>query len=359
MPQSLKTIHNALGDHSRACFTPRVATVLNSLTAHLGPATPWVLVALFLAASLLMIWRLEHMTRSGVEGTVLGTLVMPYCSGIGNLIFVFEVARQNLPGHETMVMTNCLVNNLTNMTLCIGLPAIIWGTAVLPPRKRRTKPKRRVALAQRLNRLSMLLTLLAVLFFTGAVWALARDGRLDSADGLVLVGLFLFWQCFQVFDVLKTNVRDRQSLSWTLGIDFILLLGGALAVYLSVQGLVDWLGRIEEGFFSVDNLGWLSGWLLVLPNAGLALYYGWKRQPEVIYTSQIGDGHICIPLCVGLAAIIAPIQLPHFFNQAVYVLAGAVLIHGLVVLSLGQLPRFMGWLLIAVYAYFLYIGLIA
>jgi cation:H+ antiporter len=126
-----------------------------------------------------------------------------------------------------------------------------------------------------------------------------------------------------------------------------------------VQGLVSWLGQAQQGFFSVGNLGWLSGWLLVLPNAGLALYYGWKRQPEVVYTSQVGDGHICIPLCVGLAALFSPVHLPPFFNQAVLILAGTVVIHSIVVLTFGQLPRFMGWLLIAVYAYFLYVGLIS
>jgi cation:H+ antiporter len=349
--------HNALGDAGFDCLTPRVDAVVDFLTAQFGAATPWVWVVVFLAASLLMVWRLEHLTQSGMEGTVLGTLVMPYCSGIGNIIFVYEVYSQSLPSQE--VMTNCLVNNLTNMTLCIGLPAIVWGAAVLPSAKRRAKRKRRDDEARRLNRLSVLLTLLAVLFFTGAVWALARDGGLDFGDGLVLVGLFFFWQCFQVFDVLKSNVRENRSLPWTLAVDFALLLLGAYAVYLSVQGLVQWLAGIEHGFVSVKNLGWLSGWLLVLPNAGLAMYYGWKRQPEVIYTSQVGDGHICIPLCVGLAALFRPIQLPAFFDAAVVILMGAVVIHTLVVLIFGQLPRFMGWLLTAVYGYFLYRGLIA
>ncbi len=314
------------------------------------------MVAIFLAASLLMIWRLEHLTQSGMEGTVLGALVMPYCSGLGNIIFVLEVVRHGLPGQE--VMTNCLVNNLTNMTLCIGLPALIWGAAVLPAAKRRAKRKRRDHENQRLSRLSMLFTLLAVLFFTGAVWALARDGRLDFGDGLVLVGLFVFWQCFQAFDVLKTNVRQNRSLPWTLILDFALLLIGAFAVYLSVQSLVDWLAHVEKGFISIGNLGWLSGWLLVLPNATLALYYGWKRQPEIIYTSQVGDGHICIPLCVGLAALFQPIPMPPIFDAAVAILIGTVVIHTAVVLFFGRLPRFMGGVLAAVYALFLYLGLL-
>ncbi len=139
------------------------------------------------------------MNQSGVEGTVLGTLVMPYCSGIGNLIFAFVLGVKGGPGQD--VLTNSLVNNVTNLTLLIGLPTVIWGMNVLPAAK--AKKKKRQRQQHEINRLSLLLTLTAVLFFTGAAWALARDGTLDFGDGLVLVGLFLFWQCFHIFDVLK------------------------------------------------------------------------------------------------------------------------------------------------------------
>ena len=62
-----------------------------------GPWAPWLFLALFVAASFLMLWRLEAMGRSGFEGTVLGTLVMPYCSGMGNLIFAFISAATAAP----------------------------------------------------------------------------------------------------------------------------------------------------------------------------------------------------------------------------------------------------------------------
>src|SRR6266436_3148167 len=166
---------------------------LHPLIDRSGSFGPWPLLALFMGASFLMIWRLEHMTETGVEGTVLGTLVMPYCSGIGNLSFVFVVYTKGQPAAE--VMTNCLVNNVTNMTLMIGLPAIIWGLRIVPrPESSARKNKRRNKTDknqqdQRINRLSLLLTLTAVLFFSGAVWALGRDGKLTRNDGLVLVGL--------------------------------------------------------------------------------------------------------------------------------------------------------------------------
>ena len=88
-----------------------------------GHSAPWLFLALFVASSFLMIWRLEAMSAGGFEGTVLGTLVMPYCSGMGNLIFAFILGR-NPNSHGADVMTNSLVNNVTNMTLVLGLPAI-------------------------------------------------------------------------------------------------------------------------------------------------------------------------------------------------------------------------------------------
>src|SRR5678816_3862776 len=147
-----------------------------------GAAAPWLFLALFIAASALMIWRLEAMSEGGFEGTVLGTLIMPYCSGIGNLIFAFVLGRNNGPGSE--VLNNALVNNVTNMTLLIGLPTIFWGMHVLPEAK--AKKKKRNDKEHQINRLSLLLTLTAVLFFTGVAWALAKDGKLTTSDGLVL-----------------------------------------------------------------------------------------------------------------------------------------------------------------------------
>ncbi len=295
------------------------------------------------------------MSDGGFEGTVLGTLIMPYCSGIGNLIFAFLLARQGGPGED--VMTNALVNNVTNLTLLLGLPAIFWPAKPTPAPK--GKPKKGGGPpAEKLHRLSMLLTLTAVLFFTGAVWALGRDGRLTFNDGLVLVGLFLFWQCFHVFEVLKTNARQGKSLGWRLPFNLTLLGVGAYASYVSIDWLMTWLAKSHSGFISAKNLGWLSGWLMVLPNAILALYYGWRRKPEVVYASQVGDGHICLPLCVGLFALLHPLKLPGIFLTGVSVIAGVTVVHLVFVGAVGRLPRFVGLGLVAAYGFFLKQGLL-
>lgn len=330
-----------------------------------GQSAPWLFLALFLAASLLMLWRLEAMSRRGFEGTVLGTLVMPYCSGLGNLVFAFILGRSG--GNGADVMTNSLVNNVTNMTLILGIPALLWGIRVLPAKENSSKGGKARASSGKsnaagktheLNRLSLLLTLTAVLFFTGAVWALGRKGHLNASDGLVLIGLFLFWQCFHVFDVLKHNVRQGQSLGWTLPVDLALLALGAYGIYLSTDWLVHWVSNIQTGFVSAKHLGWLSGWLMVLPNALLAVYYGWRGQPETVYASQVGDSHISIPLCIGIYTLYQTMPIAPFVNTGMGILVGATLVHFLCVALFGQLPRLVGWVLVAAYGVFLYKGLL-
>lgn len=339
-----------------------LAEVIDTLGfAHVG-----TYIALFLATSLLMVWRLEALLDHGLEGTALGTLVMPYCSGLGNLIFVVIVARGDGQGQE--VLTNCLVNNVTNLTLLLGLPALFWGLRLdagkksARPAKAGAKKSSRAADSAaathfQLTRLSLLFTLLAVVFFSGVTWALGSDGQLDARDGLVLVALFLFWQSFQVFDVLKHNIRQRHRFGPLFYLDLFIVLLGAYGLYESIDWLVSWLSAQDGAFINASHLGWITGWLMVLPNALLAFFYAARRRADITYASQVGDGHICIPLCLGLSAILHPIAVPAFFEIGIAILAVAAVLHATCVTLAGGLPRWMGWPLIAGYAWFLVAGL--
>ncbi len=326
----------------------------------MGAVHPAVFVGLFLAASLLMLWRLEAMMENGLKGTAVGTLVMPYCSGLGNLVFVYLVLRDGTKGQE--LLTNCLVNNATNLTLLLGLPAVIWGLSVVQkkpdrPQKKAKASAGKAVIEQRVGQLSLGLSMIAGLFFLGAIWALGEDGWLDFGDGAVLIGLFVFWQLFQVYDVMKQNVQQRTTLGAMIYVDVLILIGGAWVLYTSLDWLMAWLTQAKIGFFSAANLGWLSGWLMVLPNALLAFYYAAKKRADVVYASQVGDGHICIPLCLGIYAMVKPLQIGALFETGAWIIGGALVLHLLFVGVLGRLPRAAGWLLLAGYGAFLYAGL--
>ncbi len=308
---------------------------------------PWYLLSLFLVASVLMIWRLEELSNGGMEGTVLGNLVMPYLSGLGNLFFVVVILRTHQPGEE--VMTNCLVNNATNLTLLLGLPAVIWGLN-LSPKGKAKKAKQQAEL----HRLALLLTLMAIFFFGGITWALGKDGVLDFGDGLALIGLFFLWQLFHVYEVLKENVRSSNRFNPWLIVELTLLTLGGYGLLFSITGLVNWLSSIDTGFISRENLGLLTGLLMALPNALLAIFYGARQEADVVYSAQAGDAHVCIPLCVGLYAIVSPLRLPDNFTPAILMIAGVAAFHVISLALFRRLHRVSGGLLIVLYGVFLY-----
>ncbi len=315
---------------------------------------PWFSLTLFFLATGLMIHRFEALENSGFQGTVLGTLIMPYCSGLSNLVFAWIMGKTY--GNGTLVIENCMVNNVTNLTLLLGLPAMLWSLDVFPKSIGSTRKEKERLNTFRINRLSVLLSLVAVGFFTGLLWALTRDGMLDFNDGLVLTGVFLFWQVFHVFDVLKDNVQKNRSFSWFLPVDLMLILAAGYVIYTSIDNLVAWIPKTDQGILNYTMLGWLSGILMVLPNALLAFYYAHRGRAEIVVSSQIGDGHICIPLCIGVFALFNPVRIPSFFDAGLYLILGAAGLIFILLVLLRRIPRPVGVLLAGAYGYFIYKG---
>lgn len=330
-----------------------MSILLQQLPTYL--AHPLAQIGVFMAASALMIWRLQSIERKGFEGTVLGTLIMPYCSGFANLVFAFVMSRAG--GKGSTVMENCIVNNVTNLTLILGLSTLFFGAAVVGNKKSPGKEKVPVQV-ERLNRLDLLFTLVALFLFTGTLWALAKDGVLDFYDGLVLVGLFVFWQVLHVFEILKNNVRKNRGFHWSIVVDLVLIGVSAYGVYYSVDYLVDWVSHTKNPYIGAKDLGWLSGALMVVPNAFIALYYGFIGRQDIVMTSQVGDGHICIPMCIGLFALFDKITVPGFFQIGIYTIAGAATLHFLFILLMGRLPRLLGVVLLGAYGVFIYTGVV-
>lgn len=317
--------------------------------AALGAFAPYACILLFLLASFLVVWRLEVLSGQGVEGTVLGTIFMPFCSGMGNIVFAVVLALNAGEGDDVLV--NCLFNNITNLTLLIGVPVLIWSMASIP------RKKTKVALREhKMGRLSLALNLVAAFFFSLFTWLLAADGMLSRMDGFVLLSLFVFWQCFHVYDVKKTNLLKKKAFPATVPLEIFLLLVGAFGVFVSTDWLVHWFNTLENEWLPPRMLGWASGVLMVLPNALLAFFYGARNRMDVVYTSQSGDAHVCIPLCIGLFCVFREAAVHAFVQQSLLILMALCLVHLLFVVILGRLPRFAGAVLLAAFGYFVWIG---
>jgi len=112
------------------------------------------------------------------------------------------------------------------------------------------------------------------------------------------------------------------------------------------------------GYSEAPGIPFEMGILVVLPNGMVALYHAKSRRADVVYTSQIGDEHICIPMWVGLFALFNTIQIPPHLNLSVSIITGAGLLHFSFVALLGRLPVGAGLILTGAYGFFLYKELI-
>lgn len=334
-------------------FWQNVKSLIDNISIYTG--NPLVLLTLFVATSFIMIWRLQAMESKGFEGTVLGTLIMPYCSGFANLIFAYVMSSSGNNGG--LVIENCIVNNATNLTLILGL-SVMFGSSMIVQKGNLKSKLKKHADFHRINRLNLLFTLIALFLFTGTLWALAKDRILDFYDGLVLIGLFVFWQVLHVFEILKDNIRKNKAFQWSIVFDLLLIAASAYCIYYAVDFLVDWVSKAEYRYINFAKLGWLSGGLMVLPNAFIALYYARIGRQDIVLSSQIGDGHICIPMCIGLFAVFNTIQVPEFFQTGMLVILGAAVFHFLSIAIFGRVPRFMGFGLLGAYGFFLFQGII-
>lgn len=307
-----------------------------------------------------MIYSLNAIEKNGFEGTLVGTLVMPYFSGFPNLCFAWFVAQKGsektkvlgncIVNDGSLVLENCLVNNVTTLTLVLAIPSILWGLHLF-------KNKKITSEDQKINRLSLQLSLLALIFFSSAICVVSYDGAITSLDGMLLVGIFLFWQLFHVFDLLKNKTRKKAKIQMRFWLDLCIIGICAWGIFTSIEGLIDLVSARETGFFSKRYLGFLSGALMVLPNACLALYYSAVNRSDIAYSSQIGDCHICIPLCIGLFTIFTPIMVTPSSQLIIYILIGAAGLHFLFITLSGRLPRMVGIVLTGLYAFFLIKGI--
>lgn len=316
---------------------------------------PLVLLTLFMFASLVMTRRLEIMENKGFEGTILGTLIMPYCSGFPNLMFALVMSRSGNRGD--LVIENSIVNNVTNLTLILGL-AILLGPGRQASNKKLKKKSNFSNDSLKIHRLNLLLTLIALFLFTGTLWALGGNQEINFYDGTVLIGLFVFWQILHVFEVLKDNIRKKRSFQKTIFFDLLLIALCAFGIYYSVDRLVEWVSKANYRYINVEMLGWLSGLLMVLPNAFIALYYARLGRQDIVFSSQIGDAHICIPMCIGLFAIFNSIQVPVYFQQGMFFILSAGIVHFLSIAFIGRVPRLLSLALIGSYGGFMYTGII-
>jgi cation:H+ antiporter len=247
-------------------------------------------------------------------------------------------------------MINAWTNHLTGLCLVIALPTLIWGLRLSA--KSRSKKALQESQSQRI---SLSLSLVAMVLFNLTLWTLGHDKEISRFDGFWLIGLFLSWQCFRYYELLKEVKQQSRDWHPMLVIDIALILTGSIVALLSTDGIVSGILAEKESILRADRLGLLTGVFMLLPSAGIALYYGWKQDSALIYRTQLSGGQISMPLSIGLFAIFKPITVLNFIEDGLLFITTVALVHLICVLLLSELPKLVAAGLVAAYSYALYL----
>ena len=142
----------------------------------------------------------------------------------------------------------------------------------------------------------------------------------------------------------QNNVRQNKGFSWTLPIDLVLLAIGAYAIYVSTDWLVDWISKIHTGFISAKYMGWLSGWLMVLPNAIARRLLRAGRNGRKSFTPRRwATPTSAFPCASACSPCSKQSELPVISSApSIVILLGATLVHFFFIAAFGRLPRFVG-----------------
>ncbi len=302
----------------------------------------------------LLVWSADRFVEGasglarywGVSPLLIGMVIVGFGTSAPELMVSVIAASQGSGG---IALGNAYGSNITNITLILGLTALIRPLTVRSRVLRRELP-----------------LLLAVTLV--AVWLL-WDGRLSRFDGVLLLLIFavvmtwMIWQgMHQQNDRLAgemTSTTQASSLGSVLGQVII----GLILLVISSRVLV-WGALRMAHALGISDL--IIGLTIValgtsLPELASALVAARKGEHDLVLGNVLGSNLFNTLAVVGLAGVIRPLTVdPKLLSRDMLVMVGltiALFIIGYGVKKPGRINRWEGALLLA--GYCVYTGMLA
>jgi len=237
-----------------------------------------------------------------------------------------------LQGKPQIALGDALGSNVVNVALILALTVVISGLRLPAESTRRDLP---VALA------GPILTGLLLL-----------DGTLSRFDGLVLLGVFALWMARVVLEVRQQRSVADEILGEQRGWLAVLLCAAGLVLLLVAGRLVVAGARAIALSFGID--AFLIGATLVaigtsMPELATSVVSKLRGHDEVGLGTILGSNIFNSLWVVGVAATITPIRVPGPEVELVLGFGIGALLVLILPNGSGFLPRWRGWLLLALY----------
>ncbi len=309
---------------------------------------------IFIASFVLLSYAGSLLVRSltrvsellGLSEYIVAFVFMSIATSIPELFIGLASAFQNVP---TISLGNTVGTNLINLTLIIGIVAII---------------ARGIKIESKISHQNFLL----IFFFAFLPILLATDGIISRGDGLLLLIAFFFYITRLLHDreyftkrVEETEGKEL-SVASILGtfkslkmffIGVLLLILSSLALIWSAQGMAEYF-NIGLLFFGVVFIALGTA----LPELVFGIKSAIMKHTSMMLGNSLGSIAFNATFIIGLVALIRPISID-FSNGLVYAsffLFFAFLLFNIFSYSRGRISRNEGIVLILFYGVFIFVG---
>lgn len=274
--------------------------------------------------------------RMKVSTIVIGLTVVSFATSAPELIVSVYAA---LSGHPDMALGNVIGSNIANISLVLGLTAIIFP----------------LSFQQRLYKFDVPVMLLASVLFGVFLYS---NSRLEFWEGCVFVGLLIMLTLYMI----RRSRKEEKSKEQVADVEqmpifklVLLLLLGAICLYFGSRLLVDGasgLARtigVSERVISVSVVAFGTS----VPELAASIIAAYKQEKEMSLGNLIGSNIFNIFAVLGVTSMIHPIQAIDqglLTNDIWWMFAVAVLIYPLMFLfHKGHIGRLEGVILLSTY----------
>ncbi|TCK17561.1 cation:H+ antiporter [Thiogranum longum] len=261
----------------------------------------WTQLVALLAGFALLVWGAERFVMGaastarllGVSPLLIGLTIVGFGTSAPEILVSLMASLNDNPG---LAVGNAIGSNITNVALILGVTAILVPLSVHSGTVHRELP--------------------ILLGTTVVAWLLLIDGRLDFADGLILLSGLIIMLTWVIW--LGLHSRDKDPIeaeyaaeiptNMTLGRSLFWLLFGIVILVASSRLLVWGAVEIAEAF-GVSDL--VIGLTIValgtsLPELAASIASALKNEPDIAIGNVIGSNMFNLLAVLGIPGIIRP-----------------------------------------------------
>ena len=294
------------------------------------------LIILILGGEFLVKGSVALAVRMKVSMVVIGLTVVSFATSAPELIVSIYSA---LTGHPDMAIGNVIGSNIANISLVLGLTALLFP----------------LAFQQRLYRFDIPVMLFASLLFGVFLYT---NATLESWEGFVFVSMLFMLSFYMI-----RRSRKEEKLKHTIEEDklplsklTIYLTVGAVCLYFGSRLLVN-LARmmgLSERVISVSIVAFGTS----VPELAASIIAAFKKEKDLSIGNLIGSNIFNVFAVLGITSIISPIQVIDqslISNDIWWMFAVSLLLYPMMFLfHRGHIGRVEGGLLLLVYISYIY-----